>query len=219
MKARGAASSDPCIGTDFCLRYARHHGELDCQRSQFHHLSAFHFQISFSRTWRSSGLTGSISKKDCRPSQIEASDRTLLMMLIMIIFMISVLYKVKAFGAAPVKVSKEQVAEHRPLERSDHCVSSSRRIVVASLLNQDRAKLEGDSSGEGGPGKPARLNRQLQNFLASSAACLFPWSIMSSARPSHVCSTVNTVMLRTPIKWSQNSMYFITYSKLGGWSV
>jgi hypothetical protein len=36
------------------------------------------------------------------------------MMLIMIIFMISVLYKVKAFGEAHVKVSKEQVAEHRP---------------------------------------------------------------------------------------------------------
>jgi hypothetical protein len=36
------------------------------------------------------------------------------MTLIMIIFMISVLYKVKAFGAAHVKVSKEQVAEHRP---------------------------------------------------------------------------------------------------------
>jgi hypothetical protein len=36
------------------------------------------------------------------------------MTLIMIIFMISVLYKVKAFGAAHVKVSKVQVAEHRP---------------------------------------------------------------------------------------------------------
>ena len=35
------------------------------------------------------------------------------MMSIMIIFMISVLYKVKAFGAAHVKVSREQVAEHR----------------------------------------------------------------------------------------------------------
>src|ERR1700739_3828127 len=35
------------------------------------------------------------------------------MMFIMIIFMISVLYKVKAFGAAHVKVSREQVAEHR----------------------------------------------------------------------------------------------------------
>jgi hypothetical protein len=43
------------------------------------------------------------------------------MMLIMIIFIISVLYKVKSFGAAHVKVSKEQVAERRPLERSDHC--------------------------------------------------------------------------------------------------
>ena len=35
------------------------------------------------------------------------------MMPVMIIFMISVLYKVKAFGAAHVKVSREQVAEHR----------------------------------------------------------------------------------------------------------
>ena len=35
------------------------------------------------------------------------------MMSIMIIFMISVLYKVKAFGAPHVKVSREQVAEHR----------------------------------------------------------------------------------------------------------
>ena len=32
---------------------------------------------------------------------------------IMIIFMISILYKVKAFGVAHVKVSREQVAEHR----------------------------------------------------------------------------------------------------------
>ena len=39
--------------------------------------------------------------------------RHLLIMSIMIIFMISVLYKVKAFGAAHVKVSREQVAEHR----------------------------------------------------------------------------------------------------------
>src|SRR3984885_960827 len=39
--------------------------------------------------------------------------RYLLMMSVMIIFMISVLYKVKAFGAAHVKVSREQVAEHR----------------------------------------------------------------------------------------------------------
>src|ERR1700754_1000188 len=39
--------------------------------------------------------------------------RHLLMMFIMIIFMISVLYKVKAFGDAHVKVSREQVAEHR----------------------------------------------------------------------------------------------------------
>ena len=35
------------------------------------------------------------------------------MMPIMIIFMISILYKVKAFGVAHVKVSREQVAEHR----------------------------------------------------------------------------------------------------------
>src|SRR5271170_5846496 len=35
------------------------------------------------------------------------------MMPIMITFMISVLYKVKAFGADHVKVSREQVAEHR----------------------------------------------------------------------------------------------------------
>ena len=39
--------------------------------------------------------------------------RHLLIMSIMIIFMISVLYKVKAFGAPHVKVSREQVAEHR----------------------------------------------------------------------------------------------------------
>jgi hypothetical protein len=52
--------------------------------------------------------------------------------------------------------------------------------------------------------------RQLQNLFASSAACFFPWSIMSSALPSHVCSTVIAVILRTPIKWSQNSMYFVT---------
>src|SRR5580698_11550079 len=39
--------------------------------------------------------------------------RYLLMMPVMIIFMISVLYKVKAFGAAHVKVSREQVAAHR----------------------------------------------------------------------------------------------------------
>src|SRR5476649_498006 len=37
----------------------------------------------------------------------------LIMMPIMITFMISVLYKVKAFGATHVKVSREQVAEHR----------------------------------------------------------------------------------------------------------
>lgn len=37
----------------------------------------------------------------------------LLMMSIMITFMISVLYKVKAFGVTHVKVSREQVAEHR----------------------------------------------------------------------------------------------------------
>jgi hypothetical protein len=52
-------------------------------------------------------------------------------------------------------------------------------------------------------------NRQLQNFLASSAACFFPSSIMSGALPSHVCSTVNAVILRTPIKRSQNSMYLV----------
>ena len=39
--------------------------------------------------------------------------RHLLMMSIMITFMILVLYKVKAFGATHVKVSREQVAEHR----------------------------------------------------------------------------------------------------------
>jgi TetR/AcrR family transcriptional repressor of nem operon len=39
--------------------------------------------------------------------------RRLLIMSIMITFMISVLYKVKAFGAAHVKVSREKVAEHR----------------------------------------------------------------------------------------------------------
>src|SRR3984885_9014730 len=36
------------------------------------------------------------------------------MISIMIVFMISVLYKVKAFGAPYGKVSREQVAEHRP---------------------------------------------------------------------------------------------------------
>lgn len=61
--------------------------------------------------------------------------------------------------------------------------------------------------------------RQFQNCLASSAACFFPSSIMSTARPSQVCSTVIAVILRTPIKWSQNSMYLVTYSKLGGGSL
>ena len=56
----------------------------------------------------------------------------------------------------------------------------------------------------------------LQNRLASSAASFFPSSIMSAARPSHVCSTVIAVMLRTPINRSQNSMYTVTYSKPGG---
>jgi hypothetical protein len=56
----------------------------------------------------------------------------------------------------------------------------------------------------------------LQNRLASSAASFFPSSIMSAARPSHVCSTVIAVMLRTPINRSQNSMYLVTYSKPGG---
>jgi hypothetical protein len=55
-----------------------------------------------------------------------------------------------------------------------------------------------------------------QNCFASSAACFFPASIMSIARPSHVCSMVIVVILRTPIKWSQNSMYLATYSKPGG---
>ena len=41
-----------------------------------------------------------------------------------------------------------------------------------------------------------------QNCFASSAACFFPSSIMSSARPSHVCSTVIAVILGTPIKWT-----------------
>jgi hypothetical protein len=58
-----------------------------------------------------------------------------------------------------------------------------------------------------------------QNCFASSAACFFPASIMSIARPSHVCSTVIVVILRTPIKWSQNSMYLATYSKPGGGTV
>src|SRR6202021_3401937 len=39
--------------------------------------------------------------------------RHLLIMPIMIIFMISILYKVKAFGVAHGKVSREQVVEHR----------------------------------------------------------------------------------------------------------
>src|SRR5271154_3507807 len=40
-------------------------------------------------------------------------ERFLLMMSIMIVFMIPILYKVKAFGATHVKVSREKVAEHR----------------------------------------------------------------------------------------------------------
>jgi hypothetical protein len=44
-----------------------------------------------------------------------------------------------------------------------------------------------------------------QNCLASSTACLFPASIMSTARPSQVCSTVRVTTLRTPMNRSQNS--------------
>src|ERR1700716_203230 len=55
--------------------------------------------------------------------------------------------------------------------------------------------------------------------FASFAACFFPSSILSCASPSHVCSTVIAVILRTPIKRSQNSMYWVTYSKPGGGTV
>jgi hypothetical protein len=44
-----------------------------------------------------------------------------------------------------------------------------------------------------------------QNCLASSTACLFPASIVSTARPSQVCSTVRVTTLRTPMNRSQNS--------------
>jgi hypothetical protein len=44
-----------------------------------------------------------------------------------------------------------------------------------------------------------------QNCLASFAACLFPASIMSTARPSQLCSTVRATTLRTPMNRSQNS--------------
>jgi hypothetical protein len=45
-----------------------------------------------------------------------------------------------------------------------------------------------------------------QNCLASSTACLFPASIMSTARPSQLCSTVSDTMLQTLMNRSQNSM-------------
>src|ERR1700724_1378506 len=63
------------------------------------------------------------------------------------------------------------------------------------------------------------FQHEFQNCFASSAACLFPSSIVSSARPSPGCSTVIAVILCTPIKWSQNSMYLVTYSKPGGGTV
>jgi hypothetical protein len=44
-----------------------------------------------------------------------------------------------------------------------------------------------------------------QNCLANSTACLFPASIMSTARPSQLCSTVRVTTLRTPMNRSQNS--------------
>ena len=44
-----------------------------------------------------------------------------------------------------------------------------------------------------------------QNCLANASACLFPASIMSTARPSQVCSTVRVTTLRTPMNRSQNS--------------
>src|SRR6201987_4124045 len=47
--------------------------------------------------------------------------------------------------------------------------------------------------------------RNNQNCLASSTACLFPASIMSTARPSQLCSTVSDTTLRTPMNRSQNS--------------
>jgi hypothetical protein len=44
-----------------------------------------------------------------------------------------------------------------------------------------------------------------QKCLASSAACFFPASIMSTARPSQLCSTVTDATVRTPMNRSQNS--------------
>jgi hypothetical protein len=46
-----------------------------------------------------------------------------------------------------------------------------------------------------------------QNCFASSAPFFLPASIISTARPSHVCSSVSVTTSLTPMNRSQNSTY------------
>jgi len=50
-----------------------------------------------------------------------------------------------------------------------------------------------------------------QNCLASSVALFLPAAIISSARPSHVCSSVSVTTSLTPMNRSQNSTYPLRY--------
>ena len=106
----------------------------------------------------------------------------------------------------------------QPMARADHHrITKSFRQPMLKNVNAPAH----DKNDNGGDHEPERrvllcfpcVSRRLcievlgnnQNCLASSTACLFPASIMSTARPSQVCSTVRVTTLRTPMNRSQNS--------------